>query len=291
MGDTASRKPPWLKVRLGGGPVFRQVERTVETLKLNTVCQDAICPNIAECWGRGTCTYMILGDICTRACRFCAVKTGKPKEYDLQEPERVAAAVVQMKVRYAVVTSVNRDDLEDGGALVFARTVDQIREKSPGTRVELLTPDFQGRLESIQTVVRAAPDVFAHNIETVRRLTPVVRHRSGYDRSLEVLAAIKRANPRQLTKSGIQVGHGETEEELDHSFVDLARAGADVLTIGQYLQPTRYHLPVRRYYTPQEFAALRERALARGIRHCFSGPLVRSSYRAEQVFVDGGASC
>jgi lipoic acid synthetase len=284
---TIQRKPPWLKVKLPSGPTYQHVNTVVETLKLNTVCTDARCPNIAECWGRSTCTYMILGDICTRACRFCAVKTGKPTEYDLNEPERVARAVVDMKVRYAVITSVNRDDLADGGAFIFAETVRKIREFSPDTRAELLTPDFQGRVESIQTVCDSDPDVFAHNIETIRRLTPTVRHRSDYDRSLGVLETIKRINPRQRTKSGIQVGHGESVEELYQAFEDLARVGVDILTIGQYLQPSRDHLEVKRFYPPEEFGQLRLEALKRGIRYCFSGPLVRSSYKAEQVFLEG----
>jgi lipoic acid synthetase len=287
METAYERKPPWLKVRLPSGPAYQGVLRVVETRKLNTVCQDAICPNIAECWGRGTCTFMILGDICTRACRFCAVKSGKPTELDRNEPDRVASAVEQMKVRYAVITSVNRDDLEDGGSEIFARTVRRIREVCPETRVELLTPDFEGRLESIRTVTAAGPDVFAHNIETVRRLTPKVRHRATYERSLRVLEFIKKENPRQKTKSGIQVGHGETAEDLVEAFEDLARIGVDILTIGQYLRPTRRHLPVRRYYTPEEFGQLRLEALRRGIRYCFSGPLVRSSYRAEHVFLEG----
>jgi lipoic acid synthetase len=288
MENAVQRKPPWLKVKLGGGENYNQVHRVVETLKLNTVCTDARCPNIAECWGRSTCTYMILGDVCTRACRFCAVKTGKPIEYDLNEPERVAHAVVQMKVQYAVVTSVNRDDLLDGGSAIFAQTVRKIRERAPETRVELLTPDFMGRHESIDTVLDSRPDVFAHNIETVRRLTPTVRHRSEYERSLHVLDYIKQQSPQQRTKSGIQVGHGESEEELYQAFEDLARIKVDILTIGQYLQPSKEHLTVKKYYSPEEFGRLRLEALKRGIRYCFSGPLVRSSYKAEQVFLENG---
>lgn len=287
MENAVQRKPPWLKVKLPSGKNYQHVNEVVERLKLNTVCTDARCPNIAECWGRSTCTYMILGEVCTRACRFCAVKTGRPTEYDLNEPERVARAVVDMKVQYAVITSVNRDDLADGGAFIFAETVRKVREISPSTRVELLTPDFQGRIESVRSVCEAAPDVFAHNIETVRRLTPTVRHRSDYGRSLGVLEAIKSIQPKQRTKSGIQVGHGESIEELHQAFEDLAEVRVDILTIGQYLQPTRDHLPVRKYYSPEEFGQLRLEALKRGIRYCFSGPLVRSSYKAEQVFLEG----
>lgn len=287
MESAIGRKPPWLKVKLPSGKNYNRVHEVVESLNLNTVCTDARCPNIAECWGRSTCTYMILGDVCTRACRFCAVKTGKPSGYDLTEPDRVAQAVIRMNVKYAVVTSVNRDDLLDGGSAVFAGVVRAVRNHSPGTRVELLTPDFQGRPESIRTVLDAQPDVFAHNIETVRRLTPKVRHRSDYQRSLDVLDFIKRERPDQKTKSGIQVGHGETNEELYEAFEDLARIRVDILTIGQYLQPSRRHLSVKKFYTPEEFGLLRIEAIKRGIRYCFSGPLVRSSYKAEQVFLEG----
>lgn len=282
MSEAIPRKPPWLKVKLPTGANFLRLKGLVNDLKLNTVCEDSLCPNIAECWGRGTCTFMILGEYCTRACGFCAVKPGAPREYDLFEPLRVADAVKKMGVKYAVITSVTRDDLEDGGAYIFSETIRRIREVSPQTRVEVLIPDMMGRVESLSKVWEARPDVLAHNVECVPRLQEQVRSKATWERSVFVLATSKKAGMK--IKSGIQVGHGETWEELLDAFDRLAAVGLDVLTIGQYLQPTRRHLPVRKYYDPVEFGRLRLEAMRRGIPHVFSGPLVRSSYRAHQVF-------
>lgn len=280
------RKPSWLKVRLPQGRKYVDLKRRVRGLKLNTVCEEALCPNVSECWGRGTCTIMILGDICTRACSFCAVTSGRPEGLDRAEPERVARAVAESGWRYVVLTSVNRDDLEDGGASIFAECIRRIRRHSPGTRVEVLTPDFEGKERDLRTVLEAEPDVFAHNIEVVRRLQKIVRSKSTYECSMHVLKQAKEIRPAQIVKSGLQLGHGETEDEVLECFDDLSAVGLDVLTIGQYLQPTGggRHREVRRYVPPEEFARLGREARARGIRHVFSGPLVRSSYKAEQVF-------
>ena len=280
------RKPAWLKVRLPSGEGYATTLRVARERKLHTVCEDAMCPNIAECWGRKTATFMILGDVCTRSCGFCAVKTGRPTELDLDEPRRTALAVKELGLRHAVITSVNRDELEDGGAAIFAETIRQIRAMSPGTRVEVLTPDFLGKREALETVWAARPDVHAHNIECVPRLQRQVRSAANYDRSRSVLEETRKQGI--LSKTGIQVGHGETWEELIGVLDDLGRIRLDVLTIGQYLQPTRGHLPVRRFYTPEEFGRLGEEARARGIRFVHSGPLVRSSYRAEEPFETAG---
>jgi len=276
------RKPPWLKVKLPTGEGYATTLRVAREQRLHTVCEDALCPNIAECWGRKTATFMILGDICTRSCGFCAVKTGRPTELDLDEPRRTAEAVATLGIKHAVITSVNRDELEDGGAAIFAETIRRIREASPGTRVEVLTPDFLGKAEALRTVWDARPDVFAHNIECVPRLQRKVRSAAHYERSIAVLEGAKAAG--LLSKTGIQVGHGESWEELLGVMDDLARIRLDVFTIGQYLQPGREYLPVRRYYTPEEFVRLRDEARARGIPYVMSGPLVRSSYRAEEPF-------
>jgi lipoic acid synthetase len=241
-----------------------------------------MCPNIAECWGRKTATFMILGDVCTRSCGFCAVKTGRPTELDLDEPRRTALAVKDLGIKHAVITSVNRDELDDGGASIFAETIRQIRHVSPGTRVEVLTPDFLGKREALETVWAARPDVHAHNVECVPRLQRTVRSAANYERSIMVLEETKKAG--LLSKTGIQVGHGETWDELLGVMDDLARIRVDIFTIGQYLQPTREHLPVRRFYTPDEFAKLRDESKSRGIPYVQSGPLVRSSYRAEEPF-------
>jgi len=241
-----------------------------------------MCPNIAECWGRKTATFMILGDICTRSCGFCAVKTGRPTGLDLDEPRRTALAVKELAIKHAVITSVNRDELEDGGAAIFAETVRQIRAVSPETRVELLTPDFLGKRPALETVWASRPDVFGHNVECVARLQRQVRSAVNYERSLMVLEETRKHG--LLAKTGLQVGHGETWDEILSVIDDLARIQLDILTIGQYLQPTREHLTVRRFYTPEEFARLRDEAKARGIRYVQSGPLVRSSYRAEEPF-------
>jgi len=276
------RKPAWLKVRLPTGAGYQETLKVAREQRLHTVCEDAMCPNIAECWGRKTATFMILGDICTRSCGFCAVKTGRPTELDLDEPRRTALAIRELGIRHAVITSVNRDELEDGGAAIFAETVRQIRVASPETRVELLTPDFLGKREALETVWASRPDVFGHNIECVPRLQRKVRSAANYERSIGVLEETKKAG--LLAKTGIQVGHDEAWDELLGVMDDLARIRLDILTIGQYLQPTREHLPVRRFYTPQEFGTLRDEAKARGIPYVQSGPLVRSSYRAEEPF-------
>ncbi len=276
------RKPPWLRVRLPSGEGYLETLRVAREQRLHTVCEDALCPNIAECWGRKTATFMILGDVCTRSCGFCSVKSGRPSGLDLDEPRRTALAVKELGIRHAVITSVNRDELDDGGAGIFAETIRAIRLASPGTRVEVLTPDFLGKRAALEKVWDARPDVHAHNVECVPRLQRLVRSAANYGRSREVLVETKRRGI--LTKSGVQVGHGESWEELLELMDDLARIPVDILTVGQYLQPTRGHLPVRRFYTPEEFARLGLEGRARGIPYVHSGPLVRSSYRAEAPF-------
>ena len=278
------RKPPWLKVRLPSGPGYQATLRTAREQKLHTVCEDSLCPNIAECWGRKTATFMILGDICTRSCGFCSVKTGRPTELDLDEPRRTALAVKELGLRHAVITSVNRDELEDGGAGIFAETIRRIRLLCPSTRVEVLTPDFLGKRAALEKVWDARPDVHAHNVECVPRLQRTVRSGANYERSMMVLEETRRRGIR--SKTSIQVGHDETWDELLSVMDDLALIRIDILTIGQYLQPTKKHLPVRRFYTPGEFARLRDEAKRRGIPYVQSGPLVRSSYRAEEPFED-----
>ncbi|GAB6935263.1 lipoyl synthase [Calditerricola yamamurae] len=278
------RKPEWLKIKLITGENYHELKKMMRSKTLHTVCEEARCPNIYECWSHRTATFMILGDICTRACRFCAVKTGMPTELDLAEPERVAEAVEQMGLRHAVVTSVARDDLKDGGASIFAETIRAIRRRNPFTTVEVLIPDFQGNWDALKVVMDARPDILNHNIETVRRLTPRVRAKATYERSLELLWRAKELQPDIPTKSGIMLGVGETWEEILETMDDLRAAGVDILTIGQYLQPTKQHLKIERYYHPDEFARLKEEGLKRGFKHVESGPLVRSSYHAhEQV--------
>mgnify|MGYP001125508456 CR=1 FL=1 len=276
-------RPGWLKVRLPGGANYARIQSLVQTHNLHTVCQDARCPNMGECWGNGTATFMILGDVCTRSCRFCAVKTGLPTGYDREEPGRVAEAIRTMGLRYAVVTSVDRDDLDDGGAWIFAETIRRTREACPGIGLEILVPDFQGNPDSLRTVVGAKPDVLAHNVETVPRLYGKVRPGSRYPRSLELLSGAKRIDPGMVTKSSIMLGLGESREEVCEVLADLRRAGVDIVTLGQYLQPTRASLPVDAFYSPEEFSAFRDHAYALGFRSVASGPLVRSSYHAEQV--------
>lgn len=280
-----SNRPEWLKVRLPTGEDYFDVRRIVRSHRLNTVCEDAMCPNVAECWGKHrTATFMILGDICTRACAFCAVRSGKPAEYDLNEPARVAAAIREMNLKHAVVTSVDRDDLADGGASIFAHTVRQVRLLCPQTRVELLVPDFQGAIDAAATVVDSGPDIFAHNMETVRRLYPAIRFKSDYDRSFGILGAAKTMRPEMIIKTGIMVGLGEEDGEILELMRDAASAGIDILTIGQYLRPSIKHAEIRRYYTPAEFDEFARVGRSLGIRWVFSGPLVRSSYHAEDVF-------
>ena len=284
------KRPDWLKVRLPSGEAYFDVRRILRTHKLNTICEDAMCPNIAECWGtHRTATFMILGDICTRACAFCAVTSGKPTEYDLAEPVRVAEAIAELKLRHAVITSVDRDDLADGGASVFAELVRQIRQRDPAVKIELLTPDFQGSLASVRTIVDSGPDIFSHNIETVRRLYPAIRFKSDYTTSFGLLKSAKQMNPTTFIKTGIMVGLGEEPEEIVELMKDAVDAGVDIFTIGQYLRPSPKHAEIKRYYHPDEFAAFRETGKRLGLRWVFSGPLVRSSYHAEDVFSQAAA--
>lgn len=284
-------KPAWLRATLPTGARYQALKQTVEELRLHTVCQEALCPNVGECWTHGTLTVMILGDICTRACKFCAVHTGNPKGLvDLKEPLRVAEAIARLGIRYVVLTSVDRDDLPDGGAAQFAATIRAIKEKAPGVLVEALTPDFQGDLKAVETVLDASPEVYAQNLETVRRLTPKVRDpRAGYEQTLRVLAHAKRYRPGVLTKSSLMLGLGETEEEILEAMRDLRAAGVDILTLGQYLRPTPAHLPVERYVPPEDFKKYEAWGYALGFREVFSGPLVRSSYRADRVFLEATA--
>lgn len=281
---TRERKPEWLKVRLTTNENYQELKKMMRSKTLHTVCEEARCPNIYECWANRTATFMILGDICTRACRFCAVKTGLPTELDWAEPERVAEAVEQMGVRHAVVTSVARDDLQDGGAAIFAATIKAIRKRNPFTSVEVLIPDFMGNWDALKVVMDAKPDILNHNIETVRRRSDRVRSKAKYDRSLELLKKAKEFQPQIPTKSSIMVGVGETFDEVVEAMQDLRAHDVNIVTIGQYLQPTKKHLKIERYYTPDEFAKLKEIGLEMGFSHVESGPLVRSSYHAhEQV--------
>ncbi|MFP3323968.1 lipoyl synthase [Planococcus sp. SIMBA_160] len=277
------RKPEWLKVKLNTNETYNDLKKLMREKKLNTVCEEARCPNIHECWSeRRTATFMILGDTCTRACRFCAVKTGLPNELDWGEPERVAESTEIMNLKHVVVTAVARDDLKDGGAAVFAETVRAIHRKMPETTVEILPSDMKGDYESLHMLMSSEPDIFNHNIETVRRLTKRVRARATYDRSLELLLRVKEIAPHVPTKSSIMVGLGETKEEIIEAMDDLLAHKVDIMTIGQYLQPTLKHLDVVRYYHPDEFQELKEIALAKGFKHCEAGPMVRSSYHADE---------
>jgi lipoic acid synthetase len=283
------RKPPWLKVRPGGGESFGEVKGTLRELGLHTVCEEARCPNIGECWGCGTATFLIMGETCTRGCRFCAVATGDPGGVlDCAEPDKVARAAARWELRWVVLTSVDRDDLPDGGARHFAATVRAIAQRSPATRVEVLVPDFAGDAEAIAAVLEAEPAVFAHNLEVVRRLTPRARdRRASYDRSLEVLRMAKQLRPDGLTKSSLMLGLGETDDEVFASLRDLRRVGVDAVTLGQYLQPSPRCMPVERYVEPAEFEAWEVRARELGFRMVASGPLVRSSYRAGELALEG----
>jgi lipoyl synthase len=277
-----SRKPEWLKISLQTQPDLVELKKLMRDKGLHTVCEEARCPNLHECWNRRTATFMILGEVCTRNCGFCAVTSGLPTELDLAEPERVADACVQMNLRHVVVTSVARDDLKDGGAQIFAETIRAIRRKNPSTGVEVLIPDFQGDWDALKVVMDAEPDVLNHNIETVRRLSDRVRSRAKYDRSLEVLQRAKNMKPHISTKSSIMVGLGETTEELYQAMDDLRAHQVDIVTFGQYLRPTTKHLAVEKFYTPKEFYDLREAGLKKGFAHVQSGPLVRSSYHADE---------
>ena len=276
-------KPSWLKVRAPGSENYIRLKGIMKDLRLNTVCEDARCPNIGECWHHGTATFMILGDVCTRACAYCAVAHGKPNELDTAEPARVAEAVARMGLRYAVVTSVDRDDLADGGAFIFAETIRLTRDRVPGCRIEVLIPDFQGIESSLRTVLDAGPDVLNHNIETVPRLYRMARSGGRYSRSLELLDRSRRYRPDIATKTGIMVGMGEELHEILSVFDDLRTVGVSILTIGQYLRPSAAHAPMARYYHPDEFRELKERALEMGFVHVESGPLVRSSYHAHET--------
>ncbi|CAM3780311.1 lipoyl synthase [Mesobacillus zeae] len=283
------RKPEWLKIKLNTNENYTGLKQMMREKGLHTVCEEARCPNIHECWAvRRTATFMILGDVCTRACRFCAVKTGLPTELDLQEPERVADSVALMNLKHVVVTAVARDDLKDGGAAVFAETVRAIHRKSPFTSIEVLPSDMGGVFENLQMLMDAKPDILNHNIETVKSLSPRVRARATYERSLEFLRRAKEIQPAVPTKSSIMVGLGETKEELIKAMDDLRTNNVDILTLGQYLQPSKKHLPVLKYYHPDEFQELKEIALAKGFSHCEAGPLVRSSYHADEQ-VDSAA--
>lgn len=275
-------RPEWLKIRIRSNETFDSVNRMVSDLSLHTVCQEARCPNIFECWSEGTATFMILGDICTRHCGFCAVGKGKPLELDADEPRHVGEAVRRLGVKHAVITSVNRDELPDGGALHFAQTIGWVRSLNPGTRVEVLIPDFCGNEDALDTVLAARPHVLNHNTETVARLYKKVRPDAGYEQSLELLSRAHARKSMQplLTKSGLMAGLGETVDELLDTFRDIAETGCDILTVGQYLAPTPRHIPIEKYYSPDEFADLKSEALAMGFRYVEAGPLVRSSYHA-----------
>ncbi len=277
------RKPDWLKIKLNTNDNYTGLKKMMRENNLHTVCEEARCPNIHECWGeRRTATFMILGDVCTRACRFCAVKTGLPSELDLKEPERVADSVKLMDLKHVVITAVARDDLKDGGSAVFAETVRAIRRKSPFTSVEVLPSDMGGVYENLETLMDAKPDILNHNIETVRRLTPRVRARAKYDRSLEFLRRSKEMQPEIPTKSSLMIGLGETKEEIIEVMDDLRANNVDIMTIGQYLQPSKKHIKVQKYYHPDEFAELKEIAMSKGFSHCEAGPLTRSSYHADE---------
>jgi len=274
-------RPPWLRVKFPGGPNHQELMRIMRTLDLHTVCESARCPNMGECWEHRTATFMILGNVCTRSCGFCSVPSGRPLgPPDEDEPRRVAEAVERMGLRYAVVTSVNRDDEPDGGAHIFARTIEEIRQRVPDCKVEVLIPDFRGDWQALETVVAARPDVLNHNMETVPRLYRRVRKGADYERSLELLRRARQSAPAMPTKTGMMLGLGETREEVLSAMRDIAKQGAAILTLGQYLQPTAEHLPVERYVHPDEFAEFRRAGLEMGFRHVESGPLVRSSYHA-----------
>ncbi len=275
-----ARKPDWIKVRLPSNPVFFSTKALISDLRLHTVCEEAQCPNRWECWSAGTATFMIAGDRCTRACGFCAVTTAKPFALEADEPARVAEAVTRMKLKHVVITAVARDDMRDGGAAHFAETIRATRAANPETVIEVLTPDFHGKEECLRAVADAAPEVFNHNLETVERLTPLVRSRAKYRLSLAVLKRMKEIAPKMVTKSGMMLGLGETEPEIFQAMDDLREAGVQVLTLGQYLRPTPRHLPVVEYVHPDTFALYREVAERKGFEHVASGPLVRSSYHA-----------
>lgn len=272
--------PPWFKVRFRPGPHYQEIRQLMDTHRLHTICEEARCPNIWECWNNRTATFLILGDLCTRRCHYCSVTTGRPSAVDREEPQRVADAVKLLKLRHAVVTSVNRDDLPDGGAALFAETIQRIRQENTTCTVEVLIPDFQGRQVDLEVVLQAKPDILNHNIETVPRLFPSIRPQGKYARSLDILQWAKSMGGR--TKSGVMAGLGESDDEIRLVMRDLREVECEILTIGQYLQPTRQHAPVTRYYTPEEFEVFKQEGMALGFHHVESGPLVRSSYHAEE---------
>lgn len=277
------KKPSWLKVKLPHGEEYSRVRNIIDTHKLHTVCESAMCPNMGECWSAGTATFMILGNVCTRSCNFCAVITGKPTELDTDEPYRVAEAVQLMRLKHCVITSVNRDELKDGGASIWAKTIEEVRKLNPNTTIEVLIPDFKGKLEPLQMVLEQRPDILNHNTETIPRLYRRVRPQAKFEWSMNVIKQAKNAGLR--TKSGIMLGLGESREEILFVMDSLLENGCDIMTMGQYLQPTKQHLPVERYITPQEFEELKQIALQKGFKYVESGPLVRSSYHAErQIF-------
>lgn len=283
--ESPLKKPNWLRVKLPIGESYKHVRGLVDTHKLHTICESGNCPNMGECWGAGTATFMILGNICTRSCGFCAVATGRPEAVDWDEPQRVAEAIHLMKVKHAVITSVDRDELKDGGSIIWYNTIEAVKGLNPDTTLETLIPDFQGRPDQVQRIIQAAPDVVSHNMETVERMTRQVRIQAKYRRSLEVLRLLKEGGMR--TKTGIMLGLGETKEEVIQSMEDLVGVGCDVLTLGQYLQPTKKHLPVQRFVHPDEFAELREIGYELGFDYVESGPLVRSSYHSEKHVIPG----
>ncbi|MBK7239775.1 MAG: lipoyl synthase [Flavobacteriales bacterium] len=273
-------KPDWLRVKLPTGESFKKVREIVSEHKLHTICQSGNCPNMGECWGAGTATFMILGNVCTRSCGFCSVATGRPEAVDPFEPARVARSIELMGIKHCVITSVDRDDLKDGGSDIWAKTIRAIRRRAPGTTMETLIPDFQGNWENLSVVLDVAPEILSHNLETVRRLTKEVRIQAKYDRSLEVLMRSKRAGLR--TKSGVMLGLGETDQEVEETMDDLRSVNVDILTLGQYLQPTKEHLPVAEFVHPDKFAQFKSIGMKKGFRYVESGPLVRSSYHAEK---------
>ena len=280
--NTERRFPHWLKVKMPSGQNYNDLRHKMRESSLHTVCEEARCPNIGECWERKTATFMILGDTCTRACTYCAVNTGTPNGLDLEEPIRLAQTVESMLLNYVVITSVNRDDLPDGGAFIFSQCIKQIKKRLPECKVEVLTPDFEGNFESLATVVKAGPQTFNHNIETVRRIFPRVRAKGNYDLSLEVLRNVKQISGSMVTKSGIMVGLGETMDEITQTMKDLRDSDVDLLTVGQYLRPSEKHAPISKWYTPDEFKNIEVSGLELGFKHVASGPLVRSSYHADE---------
>ena len=279
--STLTNKPKWIRVKLPTGKKYRDLRSLVDKYKLNTICQSGSCPNMGECWGYGTATFMILGNICTRSCGFCGVKTGRPLDVNWDEPEKIARSIKLMKIKHAVLTSVDRDDLKDMGSILWAETVNAVRRISPGTAMETLIPDFQGVTKNLDRLVEVAPEVISHNMETVERLTREVRIQAKYQRSLDVLKYLKSAGQRR-TKTGVMLGLGEEKDEVFRTIEDIRNADVDVITLGQYLQPTRNHLPVKKFITPEEFEEFGEFARSLGFRHVESSPLVRSSYHAEK---------